>query len=89
MSKDFLFPTNLGGDGTSLANQAIYNLIEPTQATDPTMTLSYYYATYESNDLYFILTVTIGPIDLADLAKEQINFGIAFGISDHGSFDGV
>ena len=42
MSKDFLFPTNLGGDGTSAANQAIYNLIEPTVATDPRMTLGYY-----------------------------------------------
>ena len=43
MSKDFRFPANLGGDGTSAANQAIYNLIDPTTAANIGMTLSTYW----------------------------------------------
>ena len=33
--------------------------------------------------------MNIGPFDEPDLVKEQVNFGVAFGVSDHGSFDGV
>ena len=43
----------------------------------------------ENNELHFYLTVTIGPFDEGILVKEQVNFGVAFGVSDHGSFDGV
>ena len=85
MSKDFLFPTNLGGVGDSLATQATYMLIAPEATYDPEMHLSLYYTTNADSQLELNGNITL----LVDADGDKVEFGFLFGVSDHGNFDGL